>query len=266
MNFDFPSVDHHVCWQPPHQRSSHAIGHRLPALLLLAFFSALMLAGCGSVERGDGFNDRAPNNRIASVAWREWTKFGRSTIVYGGQHSANGYVNRSGVTERSEPLASRVGDYWGSCGHPEWNGHTTGRPWSGAFVSWVMGHAGVSGRDFPPAGRHGTYLSALYERQRSGGFVLHAPNDYSPKAGDLMCSGTTGASWKGADPRTAKKRIDHTASHCDVVVDVKGGFVHAVGGNVKNSVTMSLFPIDPRGRLGNVPGSPWMLIAENRAY
>ena len=84
MNFDLPSVDRHVRWQPPHQRSSRAIGHRLPAILLLVLFSALALSGCGSTERGDSFNDRAPNNRIASVAWREWAKFGRSTIVYGG--------------------------------------------------------------------------------------------------------------------------------------------------------------------------------------
>jgi hypothetical protein len=43
-------------------------------------------------------------------------RFGRSTVVYGG--SANGYVNRGGINEHSEPLSSRVGDYWGSCGHP----------------------------------------------------------------------------------------------------------------------------------------------------
>lgn len=266
MKSDSPSVGNHVRWQPPHRRPSRPIGHRLPALLLLALFLPLALAACGSVERGDSFNDRAPNNRIASVAWQEWTKFGRSTIVYGGQHSANGYTNRAGVTERSEPLASRVGDYWGSCGHPEWNGRTSGRPWSGAFVSWVMTHAGVSSRDFQPSGRHGSYLAALYDHQRSGGFVLHTPHEYSPKSGDLVCSGTAGSSWSGSDPKTAKKRIDNTASHCDVVVDVKGGFVHAVGGNVKNSVTMSLFPTDSRGRLTGVPGRPWMLVAENRAY
>ena len=258
---DTPSVDVRVCWQPPHRVSSHTIGLRLPAILLLA----LALVGCASTDRhgGHGYSERPPTNRTALVAWQEWTKFGRSTVVYGA--SANGYTNRTGVSERSEPLASRVGDYWGSCGHPDWNGRTSGKPWSGAFVSWVMTRAGAS--TFPPAGRHGQYLSALYDREhasRSAAFALHAPNEYSPKPGDLVCSGTAGPTWRHADSRTARRRIDNTASHCDVVTDVRGGFLHAVGGNVKNSVTMSLYPVDSRGRLAGKPGLPWMMVVENR--
>lgn len=262
MSYDIPSVVDHVRRQPTSQRSSRARGLRLPATLFLA----ILVTACGSYERGDSFNDRAPNNRIAATAWREWTKFGRSTIVYGGQAKANGYVNRTGVTERSEPLASRISEYWGSCGHPEYSGRTASRPWSAAFVSWVMANSGVSRRDFPPAGRHGSYLADLYERQNSGGFRLHTPYAYAPKAGDLICAGTAGASWANSSGRTAKNRIDKTAAHCDVVVDVRGGYVHAVGGNVKNAVTMSLYPTDGGGRLAPISGRPWMLIAENRAY
>ena len=78
-----------------------------------------LLSGCGG-SSSTGYADRPPSDRVAYTAWQEWTKFGRSTVVYGGQ--VNGYVNRSGVSERSEPLASKIGDYWGSCGHPNWNG------------------------------------------------------------------------------------------------------------------------------------------------
>jgi hypothetical protein len=260
MKSDTPSVVNHVRRQSISQRFSQATGFRLPATLLLT----ILVAACGSVEPDS--NDRAPSNRVAAVAWREWTKFGRSTVIHGNQHSVNGYTNRAGINERSEPLASRISEYWGSCGHPEWNGRTSSRPWSGAFVSWVMASAGVSQRDFPSNGRHGGYLASLFERQRGGGFALHAPQDYSPKAGDLVCAGTAGASWRNADARTAKKRIDSTAAHCDVVVDVRGGYVHAVGGNVKNSVSMSLYPVDGSGRLAPVPGRPWMLVAQNKAY
>jgi hypothetical protein len=225
--------------------------------------------GCStSSERGGGYGyaDYPPTNRTALVAWHEWSRFGRSTVVYGG--SLGGYTNRNGVTEHSEPLTSRVGDYWGSCGHPEWNGNTTSRPWSGAFVSWAMGQSGVSHSLFPPAGRHGEYLATLYDREHyhhSTAFRLHAPNEYAPKEGDLVCAGTQGATWRYADPRMAHRRIDNTATHCDIVTGVRGGFVQAIGGNVKNSVTMSLYPIDGRGHLAPTPGKLWMMVVENRA-
>ena len=162
MNFDRPFVDVRVCWQPPGLRSSHAFGHRLPAILLLALMS-WALAGCGSSGHrgGAGYADRPPSDRVAYTAWQEWTRFGRSTVVYGGQ--AGGYINRSGVSERSEPLASKIGDYWGSCGHPDWNGRTSSKPWSGAFVAWVMSRSGIPAGEFPRDGRHGGYLAALYD-------------------------------------------------------------------------------------------------------
>ncbi|MBM3649777.1 MAG: DUF2272 domain-containing protein [Alphaproteobacteria bacterium] len=257
---DIPFVDVRVRWQPLPRRSSHTIGPRLPAILLLA----LLVAACGSTG-GGGASERPPTDRTAYVAWQEWSRFGRSTVVHGG--SANGHVNRSGINERSEPLSSRIGDYWGSCGHAGWNGRTSSRPWSGAFVSWVMGQSGVSARDFSPAGRHGQYLSSLYDRQhatRSPGFVLHAPNEYAPKPGDLVCTGTAGPTWRNADPRTAHRRIDSTASHCDVVTSVRGGYVQAVGGNVKDSVTMSLYPVDSRGRLAPLAGKTWFVVVEKR--
>ena len=108
--------------------------------------------------------------------------------------------------------------------------------------------------------------ATLYDREKSRGapFYLHAPNEYSPKPGDLVCSGTAGPTWRYADSRTAHRRIDNTANHCDVVTDVRGGFVHAIGGNVKNSVTMSLYPVDSRGRLQPVSGRPWLLVVEKR--
>jgi hypothetical protein len=45
---------------------------------------------------------------------------------------------------------------------------------------------------------------------------------------------------------------------------VRGGFVHAIGGNVKNSVAMSLYPADRRGRLQSVSGRPWLLVVEKK--
>ncbi len=111
------------------------------------------------------------------------------------------------------------------------------------------GSSGYSASQFPRDGRHGSYLAALYDREResrSAPFLLHAPNEYSPKSGDLICSGSAGPTWRYADLRTAHRRIDNTAAHCDIVTDVRGGFVHAIGGNVKDSVAMRSFPVDLR--------------------
>lgn len=236
---------------------------RLPAILALA----LSLAACsssGSRGGGNAQGDRPPSNRIALVAWQEWSRFGHSTLVYGSH--ADGHHSQTGVTERNEPLKSRVGAYWGSCGHPEWNGRTANRPWSAAFVSWVMGHAGVDASAFPPSGRHGQYLATLFDRERHGraSFALHSPQEYAPRPGDLVCVGTTGPTWRHADPQTARRRLDAAAKHCDIVTEVHGGYVHAVGGNVKNSVTMSLYPVDGRGRLVDTAGKRWLVVVENR--
>lgn len=254
-------VDFRVCWQPSGRFPCFPTGQRLPATLLFVLILALVLAGCGGGSTDD---DRAPSDQVAYTAWKEWSRFGRATVVYGGQ--ANGYTNRSGLNERSEPLNSRVGDYWGACGRPQWNG-ASDKPWSGAFVTWVMVQSGYSASQFPREGRHGSYLSSLYDRERtsrSAPFLLHAPNEYSPKPGDLVCSGSSGPTWRHADSRTAHRRIDNTAAHCDIVTDVRGGYVHAIGGNVKDSVAMSLYPVDSRGRLMNVSGRPWLLVVEKR--
>ena len=260
MNIDRPFVDVRVCWQPPAALSSCVFGLRLPAILLLTLF----LAACGSSSSHHGYSDRPPTDKVALTAWNEWTKFGRSTVVYGGR--ANGYTNRTGISERSEPLASRVGEYWGTCGHLNWNGRTSNKPWSGAFVSWVMAKSGYTPQQFPRDGRHGSYLAALYDREKQRGapFYLHAPSEYSPKPGDLVCTGSAGPTWRHADSRTAHRRIDNTANHCDVVTDVRGGFVHAVGGNVKDSVTMILYPVDSKGRLQPAGSRPWLLVVEKR--
>ena len=103
---DTPSVDVRVRWQPPRRRSSHAIGLRLPALLLLAMV-AFELTGCGSSGDGYSQSERPPSNRTAYVAWQEWARFGHSTAVYGA--SANGYTNRSGVDDSASGALHRVG-------------------------------------------------------------------------------------------------------------------------------------------------------------
>ena len=171
--------------------------------------------------------------------------------------------------QRAQRAAGQpVGDYWGSL-RPSRTGTAAPRASRGRArsSSWVMARSGYSAAAVP-ARRPPRQLPRRALRPRASSearrFCLHAPNEYSPKPGDLVCTGTAGPTWRHADSRTARRRIDNTANHCDVVTDVRGGFVHAVGGNVKNSVTMSLYPVDSRGRLQPVGGRPWLLVVEKR--
>jgi hypothetical protein len=71
MNFDSPSVDVRVCWQPPVLRSSHAFGHRLPAILLLALVS-WTLAGCAAAASKAAAARRLPSDHSSLyTAWQE---------------------------------------------------------------------------------------------------------------------------------------------------------------------------------------------------
>jgi hypothetical protein len=223
-------------------------------LYLLALVGALSLSACG------GSRDlAAPRDPVAAVAWSEWRRAGGEVLVYGGTGSHNG-----GVHETREPLASRIGDYWALVGRPEWDGRSE-KPWSGIFVSWVVNQAGVPARDFPPNGRHAGFLRSLLDAQLNGGgrrFVVHDWRDYAPKPGDLVCSGTRWAMPR--DAHALRDAVDREVAHCDIVVAARGGQVHAIGGNVRDTIAMSVYPLNGGGTLAEVSGRPWFAVVEKR--
>ncbi len=131
-----PSVDVRACWQPPALRSSHAFGHWLPATFLLVFIMPWLLSGCGGsgssaampIARRRIASPTPPGRNGPSSAARPSSMAGRSTAMSTAAASASA----------ASHSASKIGDYWGSCGHPNWNGRNSSRPWSGAFVAWTM--------------------------------------------------------------------------------------------------------------------------------
>ena len=223
--------------------------------LLMAALLVSLVAACGGMS-GD---ESAPDDRVAAGAWREWKRYGGNILDYSGRNSRNG-----GGHETREPLASRIGTYWRAAGHPEWDGRTN-KPWSGAFVSWVVKDAGINGRDFRPAGRHAEYMKAMLDQQvagQPGRYVVKDWRDVSPKSGDLVCAGTRAASHR--DTRALRAAADREITHCDVVIDNRNGRLRVVGGNVSDSVSMSFFPTDSSGRLQPVRGRPWFAIVDKR--
>ncbi|HJQ61017.1 MAG TPA: DUF2272 domain-containing protein [Vineibacter sp.] len=226
----------------------------LSRVAILATVLTFALTGCGAFRDAS-----APRDPVAAVAWQEWRRFGGETLVYGGPGTHNG-----GVHESREPLNSRIGDYWALVGRREWDGRS-GKPWSGIFVAWAVHQAGVSAREFPASGRHAGFLMPLLDGQLNGGprrFVVHDWRDYAPKPGDLICAGTRAAPHRGVE--ALRDAVDREVTHCDVVVEVRGGQVRAIGGNVRDTVTMSIFPRNGGGTLAEVAGRPWFAVVEKR--
>lgn len=141
--------------------------------------------------------------------------------------------------------------------------------WSAAFVSFVMRSAGVDAREFPPSAAHAFYLDALIADATrfpaTAPFIPHDVGAHAPRAGDLVCADRSAAplaSWRERAADQGRFR----PMHCDIVVRVASGRVEAVGGNVRDAVTLSRFATDPAGRLlPRPPGEPqWFAVFENR--
>ena len=188
------------------------------------------------------------------LAVGEWARFGRQTIVYASD--APKKVEQPGIKERDAPR--RINDYWAAVGHPERSG-LDDVPWSAAFVSWDIASAGVPRDLFCPDQRHTIYVERLVERARRPGaaFVPHRPDAWAPRVGDLVCASRDGSG-------TTLDNLNRGAGHCDIVVEVGPGWAAAIGGNVDDSVTRSVFPLDARGVLSPISGRPVFTVIENR--
>lgn len=138
--------------------------------------------------------------------------------------------------------------------------------WSAAFISWLVGAAGVDSVEFAPSAAHARYLDHLdavaAAFPATAAFLPREPALYPPAPGDLVCRDRSRrALFRWAD--RAAERGQFRPMHCDVVVAVGPGVVEAVGGNVADAVTLVRFPADAAGRLLPAP-QPFLVIMENR--
>ncbi len=141
--------------------------------------------------------------------------------------------------------------------------------WSAAFISWVFRAAGVDAREFPPNAAHSLYLDALIADAdafpATAPFRPHAPGDYAPRPGDLVCfdrSRNRLAHWSERRAEAGRPR----PMHCDIATAVAPGVVEVVGGNVGDTVTLTRYPADASGRLAAPPPgrAPILLVMESR--
>jgi Uncharacterized protein conserved in bacteria (DUF2272) len=187
------------------------------------------------------------------LAVGEWARFGKQVITYSADAAPR--TEQLGVKEREAP--QRIQDYWASVGHPERSG-LDDVPWSAAFISWDIQSAGVPRDLFCPSSTHTIYVERLVERARRPGAALipRRLDERAPQVGDLICSSRSGSG-------TTLDNLNRGAGHCDLVVEVRPGTLAAIGGNVGDSVTRSVFPLDANGFLSPISARPYFTVIEN---
>ncbi|MFO1159650.1 MAG: DUF2272 domain-containing protein [Reyranellaceae bacterium] len=188
------------------------------------------------------------------LAVGEWARYGRQVIVYAAD--APPRTSQLGIKERDAP--ERIQDYWASVGYPERSG-LDDVAWSAAFISWDIQSAGVPREMFCPNQRHTIYVERLVlrARQPDAALIPRPPNERAPQVGDLICASRAGSG-------TTLDNLNRGAGHCDLVVEILPGAVAAIGGNVGDSVTRSVFPLDGNGFLSPISGRPVFTVIENR--
>lgn len=188
------------------------------------------------------------------LAVGEWARFGRQVVTY--STTAPPITEQLGVKERDAP--ERITDYWRAVDKSGRSG-LTDIPWSAAFISWDIASAGVPRNLFCPGQTHTIYVERMVERARQPGavFIPHPLASRAPEVGDLICASRNGS---GA----TLDNLNRGAGHCDIVVEIRPGEAHAIGGNVGDSVTRSVFPLDGGGFLSPISARPVFTVIENR--
>jgi hypothetical protein len=227
--------------------------------------SALVRGGPGEMSLQAPECRTLPSNetrrRIVDVAVQEWAFFGfrvvdQSEVSRGTRRRGA----RLGAVEAARVAASIAG-YWAVT--PEgtwiverqndrWNGARGvgarwNAPWSAAFLSWVMCEAGLgSASQFQRAVAHHSYIDQAI-RARDGrapqaAFTAYDAGEMPIEPGDLVCSSRRPVYRTLAERR--RQMGVGARSHCDVVVSVDeaGERILAIGGNVRGTVSLKLFP------------------------
>lgn len=166
---------------------------------------------------------------------------------------------RLGQWEDDRDVLATVAGYWSATPDgPEiirkqntaWNGLFGDgigwlEPWSAAFVSWTMCEAGLGEREtFRRSIAHWEYVDQAIEERTTPGRGAYEAFDLGEREivpGDLLCNARGSAGYR----TVADRRPDlgtYAPLHCDVVVkiDAEQGAIMVIGGNVLNSVSLSL--------------------------
>lgn len=265
-----------ICFQSTQIQAQQLTAYeRLPSELLAVNPPSARVSGnpgemrivdrsCSSLPRSD------TRRRMVDVAVQEWAYFGLSvedmTTISESELSPRDANGRRRYFRPSYEEAARVADsiagYWSAAPDSSWilakqnqNWQRDGLGarwrdfWSAAFVSWVACESGLGEmREFSRAIAHHTYIDqAILARDgitTSSAFIAYDVGEAEINPGDLLCRGSR------PEYNNLEQRRGHLGegarTHCDIVVavDETAGEIKAIGGNVRASVRLKIFPAE----------------------
>jgi hypothetical protein len=159
------------------------------------------------------------------------------------------FFARGGIKESDEPARSRIRTYWQALGIHDRDGASR-YAWSAAFISFAMKEAGAGAR-FLYSASHCTYINkSIRDKDRPGAAFVGLPADgYAPQVGDLIARARPTSDAPARATYDTALSLGYYTSHTDIVTDVGGGVVTAIGGNVGNSVSRSTLALSPDGTI-----------------
>jgi hypothetical protein len=235
------------------------------------------------VERDcNAYPQEQVRRRIVDIAVQEWAWFGFQVDDLRGTTPPRPGDNNNGPRRRFLPLdpeqvaqvAGTVSGYWAAIPNSDWilarqneawkqpSGLSSRwrDPWSAAFISWVMCESGIGEQaQFQRAIAHHSYIDQAI-RARDGSapeaiFVAYDPGEAEIVPGDLICSGLRPV-YRTLAQRRAQLG-EGARTHCDIVVtvDEANARILTIGGNVRASVRMKIFPaaVQERAYLAPLP-------------
>jgi hypothetical protein len=178
-------------------------------------------------------------NNIVQIANTQWETWGRGSTKETNPRILATLQDywRFGVGRRfaKEELASKA--------------FQSERPWSAAFVSWVVKKAG-GGPAFRYSGAHANYIHAAKQNRlasSSNPFKAYRITEIRPRPGDIVAKARAGSGATYDNIRPGFK------THGDIVTEVGPKWIKAIGGNVSDSVRRKTLRTDENGNL-NHPG------------
>lgn len=136
-----------------------------------------------------------------------------------------------GRLEHQTPLKERIGTYWQFFNRQDLDGTDHDVPWSAVFISYMI-HLAGAGAAFPYSPQHSVFVyRTINDRllKKKTAFYGYPAAGFSIEPGDIIHMNRSGK--PVIDYDWASHHADYS-SHADIVVNVSGGSLEAIGGNV----------------------------------